>query len=162
MNLAKKNISLSRLKGAVKSFKGRGKKIIFTNGCFDILHPGHVSYLQKAKEKNSVLIVGLNSDASVRRIKGKSRPLNSSRERAKVLASLAYVDFVVIFNEDTPLKLIKALKPDVLVKGADWKGKVVVGQEIVEAYGGKVKLVKYLKKYSTTKIIQQILKSCKK
>lgn len=162
MNFAKKIISLSRLKGVVKSFKNRGKKIIFTNGCFDILHPGHVSYLQKAKERNSILIVGLNSDSSVRRIKGKPRPLNSSRERAKVLASLAYIDFVVIFNEDTPLKLIKALKPDVLVKGADWKGKKVVGQEIVEAYGGKVKLVKYLKKYSTTKIIQQILESCKK
>lgn len=140
----------------------RRKKIVFTNGCFDILHRGHIQYLGQAKEKNSVLIVGLNSDASVRRIKGRARPIFNQNDRARLLSALPFVDFVVIFNESTPIKLIRALKPDVLVKGADWKGKGVVGSELIKSWNGKVRLIPYLKGYSTSSIISRIYKSCKK
>ncbi len=162
MNTEIKIVNLFRLCRILPHLRGKGKKIIFTNGCFDILHPGHVTYLEKAKEKNSILVVGLNSDKSVNNIKDKARPINSQIDRAKVLASLECVDYVVIFKESTPLNIIKAIKPDVLVKGADWRGKLVVGQDFVERNGGRVKLATYLKKYSTTKIINQILKACRK
>jgi len=153
--------SLSELKTMVGSLRRR-KKIVFTNGCFDILHRGHIQYLGQAKEKNSVLIVGLNSDASVRRIKGRARPIFNQNDRARLLSALPFVDFVVIFNESTPIKLIRALKPDVLVKGADWKGKGVVGSELIKSWNGKVRLIPYLKGYSTSSIISRIYKSCKK
>jgi D-beta-D-heptose 7-phosphate kinase/D-beta-D-heptose 1-phosphate adenosyltransferase len=156
-----KIVKLPGLRSIVSNLRSRGKKIIFTNGCFDILHAGHVGYLEKAKGKNSVLIVGLNSDSSVRKIKGKGRPINSQIDRAKILAGLSPVDYIVIFDAATPIKLIKALKPDCLVKGADWKGKTVVGEYFVKQYGGKVKLIRFLKGYSTTKIIQKILKLAK-
>lgn len=162
MNSNKKLVSVNKLLPLVLNLKRENKKIIFTNGCFDILHPGHVTYLESAKEKNCILIVGLNSDTSVKKIKDKTRPINSQLDRARVLAALNCVDYVVIFNETTPLNLIKKIKPHILVKGADWKGRVVVGEEFVKTYGGKVKLVKYLKKYSTTKIIKIILKLCPK
>ncbi|MDP2938873.1 MAG: D-glycero-beta-D-manno-heptose 1-phosphate adenylyltransferase [Candidatus Omnitrophota bacterium] len=157
-----KIVNLVKLIRIVKHLRRQDKKIIFTNGCFDILHPGHISYLEEAKEKNGILVVGLNSDSSVRKIKGKSRPIISQLDRAKVLASVSCVDYIVIFNTATPLKLIRLIKPDVLVKGADWKGRVVVGESFVNSYGGRVRLVKYLKGYSTTKIINHILSLCKR
>ena len=138
----------------VKELKNKNKKIIFTNGCFDILHIGHVKYLEKAKSFGDILILGLNSDRSVRRLKGENRPVNSIDDRAYILASLEIVDYVVIFDNDTPLNLIKRIKPDVLVKGGDYEGKEIVGQEIAK----DVKLVKFIDGRSTTKIIQRIKK----
>ncbi len=133
----------------------KGKKIVFTNGCFDILHVGHVKYLQIAKSFGDVLIVGLNSDASVSRLKGPTRPVNIAQDRAYLLAALEAVDFVVPFSEDTPLELIKMIKPDVLVKGGDYEGKVVVGTE----FAGELKLVDFVDGKSTTKTIEKIQKS---
>ena len=135
----------------------RDKKVVFTNGCFDLLHWGHVQYLFKAREEGDFLIVGLNSDASVREIKGPQRPIVPERERALVLASLECVDYVVIFSEPDPLELIKALKPDVLAKGGDWEVEKVIGKEFVESYGGKVKLIPYLEGYATHSLIKTIV-----
>ncbi len=131
-----------------------GQKIVFTNGCFDILHFGHIKYLEKARSLGDLLVVGLNSDKSVRSLKGKERPINSQFERAAMLAALYFVDFVVIFDELTPLNLIKALKPDILVKGADYKNKEVVGAEFVQ----RTELIEFEKGFSTTKIIEKIRK----
>lgn len=138
-----------------KSGEFKGKKIVFTNGCFDLLHFGHTSYLQKARSFGDILIVGLNSDASVRKLKGQSRPLNSQNDRAAVLASLESVDYVVIFDEETPIELIKRIRPDVLVKGADYAGKEVVGSEVA----GCVKLVEFAHGRSTTELIQKALQT---
>ena len=135
------------------------KKIVFTNGCFDILHHGHVNYLTKAKSLGDVLVVGLNSDSSVRRLKGKNRPIVTQKNRAKVLSALASVDFVVIFNNLTPLNLIKAIKPDVLVKGGDWKTKDIVGADFVRSYGGRIKSLPYIKGFSTKDLIRKIKSS---
>ncbi|MBI5416176.1 MAG: D-glycero-beta-D-manno-heptose 1-phosphate adenylyltransferase [Candidatus Omnitrophica bacterium] len=135
----------------------RGKTVAFTNGCFDILHLGHVQYLEKAKGRGRVLVIGLNSDRSVRLIKGPRRPIVSEKARAKVLAALACVDYVTIFDEDTPENLIAALKPDILVKGADWKGKKVAGSDIVRRLGGRVEYIRYIPQYSSTKIIEAVL-----
>lgn len=129
-----------------------GKKLVFTNGCFDLLHAGHVSYLSKAREFGDLLIVGLNSDKSVKILKGSDRPINTQNDRALVLASLAFVDYVVIFDEQTPINLIKAIKPDILVKGADYEGKEIVGSDIV----GEVRLVEFLNGRSSTNIIKKI------
>lgn len=138
-------------------FKKRKKgELVFTNGCFDIIHYGHVQYLQKAKAKGDILIVGLNSDESVRRLKGEKRPINSQEDRAAILAEFKSVDFIVIFHEDTPLNLIKAIKPDILVKGADWSNKTIVGSDIVKSYGGKTLTIPYLKNRSTSGIIKKI------
>ena len=134
----------------------KGKKIVFTNGCFDILHYGHIKLLEAAKSKGDILIVGLNSDKSVKRLKGEGRPIQGERARAKILASLRAVDYVVIFNESTPLRLIKSIKPDVLVKGNDYKDKKVVGRKEVEGYGGKVYLFPIIKGYSTTRILNKL------
>ncbi|WP_025209326.1 D-glycero-beta-D-manno-heptose 1-phosphate adenylyltransferase [Hippea sp. KM1] len=134
-----------------------GRVIGFTNGCFDILHAGHVSYLNRAKGLVDVLIVGLNSDASVRRIKGNKRPINPQYDRAVVLASLRSVDFVVVFDEDTPLELIKIIRPDILIKGADWKDKGVVGADVVKSYGGRVEFIEFLDGRSTTGTIERII-----
>ena len=134
----------------------KNQKIVFTNGCFDILHIGHIRYLQKAANLGDILIVGLNSDASVKRLKGSKRPINSEDERAEVLASLNSVDYVVIFEEDTPLELIKVLQPDVLVKGGDYNNEYVVGTNEVEAQGGKVILIPFVEGKSTTDIIERI------
>lgn len=153
---SKKILSAPALKRKIAGLRRKRKKIVFTNGCFDILHYGHISYLQKAKKNNRVLVVGLNSDASVRKIKGRGRPISKQRERAAVLAALECVDFVTIFNQDTPYNLIKKIVPDVLIKGADWKNKGVVGADIVKENGGRVELVRYLPNYSTTKIIKKI------
>ena len=138
-----------------KELKARGKKIIFTNGCFDILHIGHVRYLETAKSYGDILILGLNSDRSVTSIKGKGRPINIQLDRAYMLAALEAVDYVVVFDEDTPYDLIKAVKPDVLVKGSDYEGKKVVGQDIAD----ELKLVEFVDGKSTTKTIEKIRKS---
>lgn len=133
------------------------KKIVFTNGCFDILHPGHVYYLNQAKSWGDILIVGLNSDESVRRLnKGVERPIHPQKERAKVLASLLCVDYVCIFEEDTPLELIKIVKPDVLVKGGDYTVEKIVGADFVQSYGGKVEIIPLLEGYSTTSILKKL------
>jgi len=147
---------LKRLKNIVSLLKKRGKKIVFTNGCFDILHLGHVKYLQDSKNLGDVLVVAVNSDSSVKIIKQKGRPINPQKERAGVLAALGSVDYITFFNDDTPINAIKALKPDILVKGADWHVSKIVGKDFVESCGGKVKTIPYLKGYSTTKIINKI------
>jgi len=154
--LSKKIKNLPGAVSAIKKLKQKNKKIVFTNGCFDILHAGHVSYLSKAKSLGDILVIGLNSDASVKKIKGKSRPVVSQKNRAILLAALETVDFVVIFGEPTPLKLIKAVKPDVLVKGGDWKKENIVGADFVESYGGKVKPLAYIKGLSTRSLIAKI------
>ncbi|MDP6685993.1 MAG: D-glycero-beta-D-manno-heptose 1-phosphate adenylyltransferase [Candidatus Omnitrophota bacterium] len=151
--------TLSQLKTTLKKPRARKKKLVFTNGCFDILHTGHVNYLQKAKNMGDILIVGLNSDASVRRLKGRSRPIVSQKNRAKVLAALSAVDLTVVFNSLTPIELIKAVKPDVLVKGGDWPVKDIVGSGFVQSYGGKVKSLAYIKGFSTKDIIAKIKRS---
>lgn len=137
--------------------KASGKKIVFTNGCFDLLHAGHVKYLQKARKLGDLLILGLNSDASVRRLKGEKRPLISEDERAHILAALDCIDYVVMFDEDTPLNLITALKPHILAKGGDYTADAVVGKDVVEAYGGSVELVSFVDGKSTTNIIERVL-----
>jgi rfaE bifunctional protein nucleotidyltransferase chain/domain len=129
------------------------KKIIFTNGCFDIIHRGHIEYLYKAKQTGDILIVGLNSDISVRRLKGEKRPINDEYARAIVLAALYFVDYVIIFNEDTPLNLIKHIKPHILVKGGDYKVEDIVGNKFVKEYGGDVIILPLVMGYSTTNII---------
>ena len=141
---------------AIRKLQKNNKKIVFTNGCFDILHAGHVNYLSKAKSLGDVLVIGLNSDSSVKKLKGKTRPVVSQKNRALLLAALEVVDFVVVFNEPTPAKLIKAVKPDILVKGGDWKKEEIVGAEFVESYGGKVKSLAYIKGLSTRGLIAKI------
>ena len=135
--------------------KAGDRTIGFTNGCFDILHLGHVTYLKKAKEACDLLIVGVNSDKSVRRLKGPNRPINNELVRVEVLSALEPVDFITLFKEDTPEKLIKTLTPDVLFKGGDWKAGQVVGGKHVTLHGGKVKIIKYVKGQSTTNIIKK-------
>lgn len=133
--------------------RGQGRRIVFTNGCFDILHAGHVMYLEAAREFGDVLVVGLNSDDSVRRLKGPERPINVADDRARVLAALRCVDHVVEFADDTPLDIITTLLPDVLVKGGDYTRGTVVGADVVEEHGGRVEIVQLLKGRSTTSII---------
>jgi rfaE bifunctional protein nucleotidyltransferase chain/domain len=137
--------------------KSKGKKIVFTNGCFDILHRGHVEYLSKAKQLGDVLIVGLNSDSSVKMIKGDKRPIVPQEDRAFILSNLSFVDYVVIFDEPTPYELISKIVPDVLVKGSDWSQENVVGRDIVEANGGKVVLIEIVPGRSTTNVIKTII-----
>lgn len=145
------------LKKNIEKERDGGKKIIFTNGCFDILHSGHITYLQEAEKLGGVLVVGLNSNNSVRRLKGKNRPIFNEKERASILSALSCIDYVCIFDEDTPLDLIKFLKPDILVKGKDYKKEEVVGWKAVEGYGGKVELIDLVEGKSTSKIIQRII-----
>jgi len=139
------------------TLKQNGKKVVFTNGCFDIIHAGHVDYLSKAKECGDILIVGLNSNISVREIKGKKRPIVNENERAFILSQLKSVDYVVLFDEPTPQKLIEKLIPDVLVKGADWDINNIVGREIVENNGGEIITIKFVTSQSTTNIIKKVL-----
>jgi len=148
--------TLPEIKKIVNDFKKKGKKIVFTNGCFDIIHAGHIKILKKAKSLGDILIVGLNKDKSVRKLKGENRPIMKEKHRAEILASFEMVDFVVLFGEETPEKLIKEIKPDVLVKGEDYKNKKIVGKEIVEKYGGKVILCPLVKNCSTSLIIKKI------
>jgi D-glycero-beta-D-manno-heptose 1-phosphate adenylyltransferase len=136
--------------------KNKSLKLVFTNGCFDIIHKGHISYLNDAKKLGDFLVIGLNSDSSVKILKGKSRPINNENDRAYVLENLKPVDAVIIFNEDTPYNLIKDIKPDFLVKGGDWKEENIVGSDIVKEYGGKVVSLSFLNNYSTTAILEKI------
>lgn len=152
MRTAGKIVSLRKAAALRAALKKAGRRAVFTNGCFDLLHAGHIYSLEKARSFGDFLFLGLNSDASVRRLKGPSRPLNKVRDRALVLAALQAVDAVVVFGEDTPLKLIKALRPDVLVKGADYRNGVVVGRE----YAGRVRLVPLLKGRSTTRLAARL------
>lgn len=138
--------------------KNRDKKIVFTNGCFDIIHSGHVHYLNEARSLGDLLFVGLNSDASVKRLKGNDRPVNDEQERKFILENLKCVDFVEIFNEDTPYELIKNVMPNILVKGGDWTPDKIVGSDIVLASGGKVMSLKFIDGRSTTEIIKKIRK----
>lgn len=131
------------------------KKIVFTNGCFDLLHVGHVRYLQEAKSKGDILVVALNSDRSVRALKGPTRPVQNENDRTEIMAALGCVDFAVIFDEDTPANVIKLIRPDVLVKGGDWKIESIVGASFVQSYGGQVMSLNFIDGKSTTKIIER-------
>ncbi|WP_457639988.1 D-glycero-beta-D-manno-heptose 1-phosphate adenylyltransferase [Persephonella sp.] len=145
----------------IEQWKKEGKKIVFTNGCFDIIHAGHVDYLEKAKALGDVLVVGLNSDSSIKRIKGADRPVNIQEHRKRVLEALKPVDLVIVFDEDTPERLIKQVKPDVLVKGGDWSVENIVGADFVKSYGGEVKTINFVYDISTTKIIEKARKTGK-
>ena len=149
-------VELKELLELLEKVRGK-KKIVFTNGCFDILHAGHADYLNKAKSLGDILVVGINSDASVRRIKGEKRPILPQQMRAYLLDNLKPVDYVVIFEEDTPLELIKAIKPDILVKGADWDLERIVGADFVLSYGGRVERIPFSFDISTSKVIERVL-----
>ena len=141
----------------VNGWKSLGLKVVFSNGCFDIVHAGHVDYLSKARDLGDKLIIGLNSDDSVRRLKGKGRPVQDENARAALLAAFSFVDAVVVFDEDTPFKLISTLIPDILVKGSDYSVENIVGADVVLKNGGKVETIDFLEGYSTSSIIDKIL-----
>jgi len=149
-----KTVSLKKLLTELSATK---KKVVFTNGCFDVLHAGHARYLKKARLLGDLLVVGLNSDSSIRKIKGPARPIVPEKDRAELLSALEAVDYVVIFSDETPIKLIKAIAPDVLVKGADWKNGEIVGEDIVKGRGGRVARIPLAKGRSTTDIIKKII-----
>ncbi len=153
-----KILDAAGLRKRVRQIQGDGKRVVFTNGCFDLLHVGHIQYLQAARRLGDCLIVGLNSDASVRRLKGKRRPLISEAERAHILAALDCVDYLTVFNESTPMKLIRNLRPDILVKGGDYRKQEVVGADFVESYGGEIALVPVVQGKSTSEIVQRIVR----
>ncbi|HTY60089.1 MAG TPA: D-glycero-beta-D-manno-heptose 1-phosphate adenylyltransferase [Bacteroidota bacterium] len=152
-------VSLPALARIRAGLRRRGKRVVFTNGTFDILHRGHVEYLAAARKMGDVLFVGLNSDASIRRIKGPKRPVNKWRDRAAVLAALASVDYVCLFGQDTPYRMIRRLVPDVLVKGADWKKAEIVGGDVVKEGGGVVRTVRLTPGRSTTNVIERVLRA---
>ena len=154
-----KIFSLDDLKNQVNAWKQAGEEVVFTNGCFDIIHRGHIEVLAQTADLGDRLIIGLNSDTSIQKLKGKNRPIIEEQSRAILLASLEFVDVVVIFSEDTPLKLISALLPDVLAKGGDYEIETIVGHEIVQQNGGKVKLVPFVDGFSSTTIIEKIKNS---
>lgn len=160
MDTRNKIVQWATLKRRLNRWRKQGKKIAFTNGCFDILHCGHVRYLEQAKRNDRILVVGLNSDTSVRKIKGPKRPIVPQKARAAVLAALACVDYVTIFNEETPQRIIATLKPDVLIKGADWKDKGIAGSDVVKQSGGRVEYVQCVPGFSSTNMIKAILKKC--
>jgi D-beta-D-heptose 7-phosphate kinase/D-beta-D-heptose 1-phosphate adenosyltransferase len=146
------------LKNILEGLKRKGKRIVFTNGCFDILHIGHIRCLEEAKEEGDILIVAINSDRSIRSLKGPSRPFTPEAERAEVLSALACVDYVVIFDEPDPLELISSLKPNILVKGGDWTPETTIGREVVEGMGGKVVIIPQVRGFSTSAIVDRIAK----
>lgn len=143
----------------VAAWKANGEKVVFTNGCFDIVHLGHVDYLEKARNLGDRLVVGLNTDNSVSRFKGPERPLQDNTSRSRIMASFQFVDLVVFFNEDTPLDLITQLVPDILVKGSDYLAENIVGADVVKEHGGVVKTIDFVPGYSTTRIVEKIRKS---
>jgi rfaE bifunctional protein nucleotidyltransferase chain/domain len=145
------------LLGERQRLRQTGMRLVFTNGCFDLLHPGHITYLQQARLLGDALVVALNSDSSVRRLKGEGRPILRERERAEVMAALACVDYVTIFSEETPRRLIAELLPDVLVKGGDWSLETIVGRREVEEAGGSVQSLSFIEGVSTSEIIERIL-----
>jgi D-beta-D-heptose 7-phosphate kinase/D-beta-D-heptose 1-phosphate adenosyltransferase len=148
--------------GIIKDLKAKGKRIVFTNGCFDLLHIGHVRYLEEAKALGDVLVVGVNSDASVRKLKGPKRPILPEEERVEILSGLGCVDYVTLFDEIDPLRLITSVRPDVLVKGGDWTKEQIVGREAVERSGGEVFIIPFVEKASTSNLIETILKRYEK
>lgn len=154
--LNEKILNNDTLEGVLTRWRLKDRSIVFTNGCFDILHRGHIDYLMRAADLGKQLIVGINSDASVRRLKGEHRPINDENSRKQVIASLFFVSAVVIFDEDTPYELIKKVQPDVLVKGGDYKPEQVVGADIVQARGGQVRILDFVEGYSTTAIEKRI------
>ena len=151
------NLDRNKILEVRSNLKAENKKVVFTNGCFDILHAGHVDYLNKSKKLGDVLIVGVNSDSSVRNIKGEKRPIIKEDERAELVSNLKAVDFVTFFDENTPKELIDELVPDVLVKGADWKIENIVGADVVISNGGEVKTIEFVSQQSTSKIIETII-----
>ena len=153
-----KIVNRKKLAGILAGLRKKGQKIVFTNGCFDLLHVGHVRYLNKAKQQGDVLVVALNTDASVRKLKGKLRPLVSQRERAEILGGLSAVDYVTFFGEETPAEIIAELKPQVLVKGADYKIKDIVGNTFINKTGGRVVRIPLAKGQSTTSLINDIVR----
>ncbi len=153
---AEKLLDLERLKKRVTEWRAVGETIVFTNGCFDILHVGHITLLEECRRFGSKLVVGMNTDASVCTLKGPSRPIVGERERARIMAALAATDAVVLFNEETPIELIRALKPDVIVKGGDYTVESVVGHKDVAAWGGRVEIVPTVEGFSTTNIVKKL------
>ena len=153
-----KILSRDNLQKHLAIWRFQDKKLVFSNGCFDVLHLGHIEYLSKARDLGNILIVGLNSDDSVRRLKGAHRPVNNEEARAITLAALSFVDFVVVFGEDTPLELITMIQPDILVKGKDYEGREIVGSEVVKAHGGQVVTIDLTAGYSTTHSIELMQK----
>jgi len=149
---------LSSLKKIIAALRKRGKSIVFTNGCFDLLHYGHVKYLEEARAGGDILVVAVNSDASVRRIKGRKRPIVNEGDRLKTVAALESVDYVVLFEEDTPIRVIKTIKPDILIKGADWNRNDIVGGNYISSLGGRAVTIKLVKNRSTTNLIRKIAK----
>jgi len=158
MEAKSKIFSRNDLKNLVQKWKDENQKVVFTNGCFDIIHLGHVDYLEKARQQGDKLVVGINSDASVRRNKGNSRPIINEESRIRVLASLMFVDAVILFDEDTPLELIELLKPDILIKGNDWSLNKIVGADTVIGNGGKVCTIELVPGFSTSSIVDKIQK----
>jgi rfaE bifunctional protein nucleotidyltransferase chain/domain len=150
-------IQFSQFKDFRKNIRSDDKKLVFTNGCFDILHKGHISYLKEAKSLGDFLMVAINSDASVRKLKGPNRPVNNENDRAFLVDNLKPVDFVTIFNEDTPYNVISELLPDFLVKGGDWNENQIVGSDIVKSNGGKVVSLPFVNDYSTTNVLKKII-----
>jgi rfaE bifunctional protein nucleotidyltransferase chain/domain len=158
METSAKIMTREALESELKPKRAEGQKIVFTNGCFDILHVGHVQYLCAARSSGDILVVGLNSDKSVKRLKGDKRPIIEQRQRAEIVAGLRCVDYVTIFDETDPLALITLIKPDVLVKGEDWSEKKIIGANVVKTYGGRVVRAPFLTKISTSVIIERIKK----
>jgi len=156
-----KIMTVHELRPLLDILRATGKKVVFTNGCFDIIHTGHTRYLSLAKSLGDVLIVAVNSDSSVRTIKGDKRPINTESDRMETLAALESVDYVVVFSEPDPYRIISELQPDILVKGGDWPVEKIIGRDIVEARGGRVVSVGYIEGASTTGIIEKILKNYK-
>lgn len=150
-----KILTSARLQTVLDGYRAQKKKIVFTNGCFDLLHIGHIRYLEQARSLGDILIVGINSDASVRELKGPTRPIQNENDRAEILASLKAVDHTVIFTEQTPLRLIQEVKPNLLVKGGDWQINQIVGSDFVLAQGGEVKSLQFIEGRSTTSIIEK-------
>jgi rfaE bifunctional protein nucleotidyltransferase chain/domain len=156
LNTSKKIFSLSDLQSQVKTWQNQNEKVVFSNGCFDIVHLGHIDYLEKARNLGNKLVVGLNTDASVKRLKGEKRPIVPEYARARMLAAMEFVDAVCFFEEDTPKSLIEAICPDILVKGDDYKVENIVGADFVLAHGGEVKTISLVDGFSTSKIIDKI------
>jgi D-glycero-beta-D-manno-heptose 1-phosphate adenylyltransferase len=156
MNTAKKIIDIAAALQKVAKWQQEGDAIVFTNGCFDILHIGHVDYLEKARNLGDKLVLGLNTDSSIRRIKGEQRPIVEENARARIMAALSFVDLVVLFDEDTPLRLIQTIKPDILVKGDDYSVENIIGADFVINNGGSVKTIPLVKGFSTSNIVEKI------
>ena len=153
--IRKKIMTNDEIRHQLAVWRFKGLKIVFTNGCFDILHLGHIEYLSKASELGNKLILGLNTDDSVRRLKGPSRPVNNQEARSTILAAISFIDAIVLFDEDTPAELISHIRPDILVKGKDYDGKEIAGSDLVKSYGGRVETIELTQGYSTTGILEK-------